>query len=631
MGNVIVVCVLAALVMGSCFAAGIEEIPPNHAKKIEDAAPAKPRAEPKKPRKALVFSTPAHLYDKDPHKGYCVPYGARAFKILGEKTKAFEPVLSTELAMFLPDAIKQFDAIVLNNACGAWITPSDADMEKDAFRKLGADKAAVEQALRKSLLDYVSSGGGLVAIHFAMGANGHWPEFKELLGGSFTGHPWNEDIGIKVEEPEHPLVAAFEGKDFRLADEIYQFGKPYSRAVLRVLLSVDTERTNMGVKWIDRPDNDFAQAWVRTYGKGRVFFTGFGHRTEIFSNAKVLQFYLDGIQFACGDLEAATEPRATRPAMKAPGPTPPEIRAARMKEKDAKQPDPEELQKIEAAAPSQAQAKPQKRRKILVWGHPWTHTPNAYAEEALKTLGRKTGAFEAVVSDDPRLLLGDRITQFDALVMNNIHEPEPFLPEDLGQRSAEAQQASRKFDEAVKKSILEFVKGGIEPGSKKEIPGRGIVGLHASNCALQNWAEYGEMMGGYFGGYILQDLAIKPEDPANPVIACLAGKTWKIHDEMYFFTEPYSRKNLRILLSLDSGQMQFPDKISLPRPGFERGRPDQDHAISWIRQCGTGRVFYCTLGHCPETYWNPLFLQALLAGIQFAIGDLPADATPSAK
>ena len=114
---------------------------------------------------------------------------------------------------------------------------------------------------------------------------------------------------MKVEEPGYPLAAAFGGKDFRLTDEIYEFGPPYARDKLRVFLSLDTKNTNMNVKWINRKDGDFAQAWVKTHGKGRVFYTGFGHRTEIFWNPAILQFYLDGIQFACGDLDAPTAPR----------------------------------------------------------------------------------------------------------------------------------------------------------------------------------------------------------------------------------------------------------------------------------------------------------------------------------
>lgn len=288
---------------------GIEEIPEHRQKQIWDAAPDKPRVAPRTPRRVLVFSTPAHLYAKDPHRGYCVPYGAIAIKALGEKTKAFDPVLSDELAMFLPDNIKQFDAIVLNNSCGAWIAPTDADTLSEDFRELGADKTAIEQSLRGTLLDYVSNGGGIMAFHFAIGANNHWPEFQELIGGKFTGHPWNEEVGVRVEEPSHPLVAAWGGKDFRIADEIYQYGKPYGRGKVRVLISLDPKRTNMNVPWVNQPDNDFPLAWVKTHGKGRVFYTSFGHRTELFWHPQLLQFYLDGIQFAVGDLDAPAEPR----------------------------------------------------------------------------------------------------------------------------------------------------------------------------------------------------------------------------------------------------------------------------------------------------------------------------------
>jgi type 1 glutamine amidotransferase len=297
-------------------ASAVEEIPAHRQKQIREAAPEGPRAAPARPRTVLVFNTPDHLYDKDPHKGYCVPYGSYAMQALGEKTGAYKPVVSSDLAMFLPENIKRFDAVVLNNTAGPWIIPSDADMERPEFRKHGADKQAVEQVLRKSLLDYVSGGGGLVAYHFATGANGHWPEFHEMLGGRFAGHPWNEEVGIKVVEPDHPLVAAFGGKDFRLADEIYQFSdpadrrKPHDLTKVRVLLLIDKEKTNMEVPHISHRDADIAQAWVKTHGKGRIFYTGFGHRTELYWNPTILQFYLDAVQFACGDLDAPAEPRA---------------------------------------------------------------------------------------------------------------------------------------------------------------------------------------------------------------------------------------------------------------------------------------------------------------------------------
>ena len=290
----------------------------------------------------------------------------------------------------------------------------------------------------------------------------------------------------------------------------------------------------------------------------------------------------------------------------AAGPTPLEVRAAKMKAKNVSEPTGQQVKLIEAAAPDKAPARPAGSRRVLVWGHTWTHQPNPYAEKALEILARKTVAFEAVISDEHRLLLGDRLRQFDALVMNNIHEREPFLPDDFAKRSKEQKAAARKFDQAVKQSILDYVRSG-----------KGVVGIHAATAALQNWPEYGEMIGGYYGGHIHQEVIIKPEDPSHPVNACFGGKPFTITDEIYISREPYSRKNVRVIAGLDLSRMEDPKK-----------RPDKDYAVSWVRAYGKGRVFYTTLGHDAATYWNPVFLRHLLAGVQFAIGDLDGQTEP---
>lgn len=581
------------------------QVTKQQAERIRTAVPDKATVTPKKPRRVLIWNTP--FMDKSPHKGYSIPQAEYAMTLLGQRTGAFEPVVSDDVALYLPENLKKFDAIVMNNSNGPWIRPTEKDMSKfqnparDGLRQFAGDIDAAERFLRRSLLNWVRNGGGIVAYHHAIGGNTHWPEFRELLGAGLWGHPWNEEVGVEVDEPDHPLLAAFKGKDFRLSEEIFQFREPYSREKLRVLLSLDTMTTNMGVSWIHRRDNDFALAWVRPYGKGRVFYCAFGHRSEIWWNPTILRFYLDAIQFATGDLEEPAAPRPDdHPVKRAPGPTPPEVRSAKMRARKVPGPTPQQIRQIEAVAPAKAPSTPSKPCKVLVWGHSWTHPPNPYAEVVLEILGRKTGAFEAVVSDDPRLLLSDRLPKFDALVMNNIHEREPFLPEDFAKLTDQQKVAARKFDEAVKKSILDYVRNG-----------KGIVGVHAATAAFQNWPEYGKMIGGYYNTHIFQDVAIKLDDPQHPVNACFDGKPFQINDEIYIFREPYSRESLHILLSLDLDRMDDPGK-----------RPDKDYAVSWVRPYGQGRVFYTTLGHAAETYWNPLFLQHLLAGIQFATGDL---------
>jgi len=297
------------LALAPLAAGDVEEIPKHRAKQIRDAAPDKPQVAPKRPRSVLIWITPPHLMPKDPHKGYNIPYAACAMKTLGTKTGAFEPVVSDDLSVFAPESLNRFDAIVLCNASQKWITPSAESMAK--LKAVGETPEAVEAALKKGLLDWIRGGRGVMAFHYAIGANRHWPQFHEMLGATCGGHPWNEEVGITVEEPDHPVAAAFDGKKtFRLAEEIFQFLDPYSREKLRVLLSIDTKTTNMEVKWLRRKhDNDYALAWVKPYGKGRVFYTAIGHRTEIFWNPMLLRFYLAGIQFACGDLEAPMTPR----------------------------------------------------------------------------------------------------------------------------------------------------------------------------------------------------------------------------------------------------------------------------------------------------------------------------------
>ena len=282
------------------------------------------------------------------------------------------------------------------------------------------------------------------------------------------------------------------------------------------------------------------------------------------------------------------------------------LTATALQAAEVRMPTDDELKKVEQAAPAEPAARPAAPRKVLAWGRLEAHDPNPIAARTVEILGRKSGAFEAVVSQDPAALLPENLKGFDAILMNNVHEPDPFLPKDLAGRPAAEQESLKKRNEAIRQGILEFVRGG-----------KGIAGIHAATAAFSTWPEYGRMMGGYYGAHIAQEVAVKLDEPNHPLCAAFGGKGFKINDEIYIFREPYSRRDLRVLLSLDLGRMPDPGK-----------RPDKDYAISWVRAYGKGRVFYCSLGHAAATYWNPPVLRHMLAGIQFALGDLKAEAGP---
>jgi type 1 glutamine amidotransferase len=90
-----------------------------------------------------------------------------------------------------------------------------------------------------------------------------------------------------------------------MKDEFYELADPYRRADRKVLLSLDlSDPATAGVKPLHRTDRDFAVSWIKPYGKGRVFYCMFGHIADPFWDPRVLTYYLDGIQYALGDLDA---------------------------------------------------------------------------------------------------------------------------------------------------------------------------------------------------------------------------------------------------------------------------------------------------------------------------------------
>ena len=110
-----------------------------------------------------------------------------------------------------------------------------------------------------------------------------------------------------MEDPAHPLTKVFGSEGFDYRDEFFRFSDPYLRSRVRVLLSIDTQKTDLGDR-AERQDNDYALAWVRNYGRGRTFYSTIAHNPQVFSDPRMLEFYLAAIQFALGDLPAPTTP-----------------------------------------------------------------------------------------------------------------------------------------------------------------------------------------------------------------------------------------------------------------------------------------------------------------------------------
>ncbi|MBW8014881.1 MAG: hypothetical protein FVQ82_01725 [Planctomycetes bacterium] len=275
----IIVCVCMIGIVGCAFAVKDAEVA-----KMKAAAPPA-SVEPAKPRKVLVFN----LCQGFPHSS--VPYGSKAIEILGQKTGAFTSDVSVDKSVFTAGNLKQYDAIIFNNTT-----------------RLTFDKSQ-----RKAIMDFVKGGKGIAGIHGATDNFYDWPEAAEMMGGTFRGHPWGArgTWAVKIEDPTSPVAAAFNGKSFKISDEIYLTKQIKLRENARVLVGLDmTDEVNLKPLGGKKTHPDVPISWIRDFGKGRVFYCAFGHNHEIFWNTTILKHYLDGIQFAIGDLKADTTPLA---------------------------------------------------------------------------------------------------------------------------------------------------------------------------------------------------------------------------------------------------------------------------------------------------------------------------------
>lgn len=267
--------------------------------------------------------------------------------------------------------------------------------------------------------------------------------------------------------------------------------------------------------------------------------------------------------------------------------------------------------------PAKAYAQPKKPRKVLVLAHAsgFVHSSIPLAAETVKAMGEKTGAWSTTITFDPAQITTENLAGYDAIFLDNTTLA--FLDDPKDPAASEAR----------KKALLDFVRGG-----------KGLAGIHAAGDSYHTtgsapsgtWSDFNVMIGGYFKFHWVypQPITVKIDDPKSPLTKMFHGE-FTVHDEVYTFVQDsFSRKRVHVLTSVDYAKMSDADKAKEPAA---TKRTDGDYGLSWIRHEGKGRVFYEALGHSEHIYAMTPIMEHVLAGIQYALGDLPADDRPSMK
>ncbi len=220
------------------------------------------------------------------------------------------------------ESLKKYDCVIINNCTGRFFV----SYKKDRAEMTGEERRADDEmniVCRDNLIKYVAEGGGIMGAHAACDAmdvkNGKdpdekFPAYPEMMGGRFAGHPWgagNPEETFIIEDPRNPVLKGiWSGDEFKLQDEIYTFIEEYgyNRNKQRILISLDFDRSPLGngddpMKHTRRKTKDFGVAWLKNFGKGRIFYGAFGHRLDVYwRNPEVCEMYMRGLQFASGDL-----------------------------------------------------------------------------------------------------------------------------------------------------------------------------------------------------------------------------------------------------------------------------------------------------------------------------------------
>jgi type 1 glutamine amidotransferase len=257
---------------------------------------------------------------------------------------------------------------------------------------------------------------------------------------------------------------------------------------------------------------------------------------------------------------------------------------------------------IDAAIPRQAAAKPARPRKLLVTDIQMYsgHETIPHGNYMIELMANYTGAFEATFSNDQELLTYPKIKEFDAVFFNNVCGMVHNDPE-------------------VRDGIMRFVREG-----------GGLGGNHAVTYANLNWPEFAEMMGGWAGMHRVEEQVLKIDDPGNPLMKPFGSQPFRHTDEFYVFppSSPYSREKQRVLMSID---VEKSDRGFGGRFSDLSTRPDQDYGVAWVKGYGKGRTYFTPLGHTTIMYTDKRWTEHLLLAIQYLLGDISVDETPSAK
>ena len=190
---------------------------------------------------------------------------------LGEDSGVFEVIATEDTSEFSTENLERYAAVM-------FYTSGELPMS---------------DAQKMALLNFVRSGRGFIGVHSATDTFYTWPDYLDLIGGYFNGHPWHQNVAVEVVDPSDPLVA-FLGNLLQFDDEIYQI-RDFDYRRSHVLLRLDPTSVDLQKPGVHQRSYGWPLAWTRVYDHGRVFYMALGHEASVWKNARYQQILMNAI------------------------------------------------------------------------------------------------------------------------------------------------------------------------------------------------------------------------------------------------------------------------------------------------------------------------------------------------
>lgn len=218
-----------------------------------------------------------------------IPVSIAAVDTLAHRSGLFEVVATEDVSLLNAATLAGFDAVLF----------------------FTSGELPISDSQKLDLLQFVRDGKGFAGVHSATDTLYTWPEYGELIGARFNGHPWVQPVRLDVEDPDHPAMTPVR-PSLDITEEIYQF-RDFSRSRSRVLMTVDQHSVDLSARGVNPDTEDFPSAWCHLYGAGRVFYTALGHFDETWQDDRFQRILLNALLWITRQLDGDATPRIPPP------------------------------------------------------------------------------------------------------------------------------------------------------------------------------------------------------------------------------------------------------------------------------------------------------------------------------